>query len=79
MVTLKDIANKAGVSVATVSRVLNQDENFSISDKTKLKILQTAQELQYKSNHVVLGNGTNFWGLHKTGTCHALQRDYGNR
>lgn len=56
MVTLKDIAEKAGVSTASVSRVLNQDASFSIANDTKLKILQTAQELQYKSSHVVLGD-----------------------
>lgn len=56
MVTLKDIAAKAGVSVASVSRVLNQDETFSVADDTKIRILQAAQELQYKINHVVIGD-----------------------
>ncbi|RPF47751.1 LacI family transcriptional regulator [Hydrogenoanaerobacterium saccharovorans] len=50
MATLKDIAELAGVSIASVSRVLNQDETFSISSETKLKILQIAQDLQYKVN-----------------------------
>lgn len=48
MATLKDIATQAGVSIATVSRVLNQDESFSISIKTKQKILQIASDLQYQ-------------------------------
>ncbi|MEM1485762.1 LacI family DNA-binding transcriptional regulator [Oscillospiraceae bacterium PP1C4] len=36
MATLKNIAELAGVSMASVSRVLNQDETFSISSETKL-------------------------------------------
>lgn len=50
MATLKDIAELAGVSIASVSRVLNQDEKFSISEETKLKILQAAEALQYKGS-----------------------------
>lgn len=48
MVTLKDIAEKAGVSVAAVSRVLSQDKTFSISNDTRQLILEIAQELQYQ-------------------------------
>ncbi|EUJ28333.1 LacI family DNA-binding transcriptional regulator [Listeria grayi] len=35
MATIKDIAEKAGVSAATVSRVLNFDNTLSTSDETK--------------------------------------------
>lgn len=38
MVTLKGIANKANISVATVSRVLNHDPNLSVTDNTKIRI-----------------------------------------
>lgn len=48
LATLKDIAQKAGVSIATVSRVLNQDENFNTTSKTRRKILQIAQDFEYK-------------------------------
>ena len=47
MARLKDIAQQAGVSLATVSRVLNHDESFSISNATKQKVLSAAQELEY--------------------------------
>ena len=47
MARLKDIAQRAGVSLATVSRVLNHDESFSISNVTKQKVLAAAQELEY--------------------------------
>ena len=34
MATLKDIAKRAGVSSATVSRILNQDETLSVTPQT---------------------------------------------
>lgn len=49
MATLKEIANSVGVSVGTVSRVLNNDSTISVSDETKIKIFNTAEELQYKT------------------------------
>jgi LacI family transcriptional regulator len=48
MATLKDIAERAGVSVATVSRVLNYDSTLSVSDETRKRIFEIAQELNYK-------------------------------
>ena len=47
MTTLKDTAERAGVSIATVSRVLNHDKTFSIADDTRQLIWKTAEELQY--------------------------------
>lgn len=49
-ITLKDIANKAGVSVATVSYVLNNKTNQKISVKTRERILGVAYELNYIPN-----------------------------
>jgi LacI family transcriptional regulator len=49
MATLKEIAEKAGVSLATVSRVLNYDTTLSVSDETRKRILEIAQELNYKT------------------------------
>jgi LacI family transcriptional regulator len=43
--TIYDIAEKAGVSIATVSRVMNKNEG--ISDKTRKKVLKVADELGY--------------------------------
>ena len=48
MATLKDIAKKAGVSSATVSRILYQDETLSVTTKTRERVLEIAQELNYK-------------------------------
>lgn len=48
MATIKDIAKKANVSIATVSRVLNYDSTLSVSDETRQKIFEVAEELEYK-------------------------------
>ena len=50
MVTIKDIAHAAGVSSATVSRVLNQDQAMSVSDETRTKIFTIAEQLGYKKS-----------------------------
>lgn len=47
MVTIKEIAQKAGVSPATVSRVLNGDKNISVREETRIKIYEAAEELEY--------------------------------
>lgn len=49
MATLKEIADKIGVSLATVSRVLNNDSGILVSDDTKAQILKIADELNYKT------------------------------
>lgn len=46
--TIKDIAQAAGVSVATVSRVLNRKEGMSV--KTRERVLKTASLLNYHTN-----------------------------
>lgn len=48
MATIKEIAKKAGVSSATVSRVLNYDASLSVSDEKRQRILEIAEELSYK-------------------------------
>ncbi|MBY5035349.1 LacI family DNA-binding transcriptional regulator [Streptococcus gallolyticus] len=47
MATIKEIAAQAGVSIATVSRVLNKDENMSVSAQTRERIFQIADQLGY--------------------------------
>lgn len=50
MATIKEIAEIAGVSVTTVSRVLNMDETLNVSEATRQKVLETAEELNYVGN-----------------------------
>lgn len=50
--SIKDIARIAGVSVATVSYVLNKKEGSRISDATKEKILEVAKSINYTPNKI---------------------------
>lgn len=52
-----DVSKKAGVSIATVSRVLNGNQN--VSDKTKEKVLSVMEELGYTPNIFARGLGLN--------------------
>lgn len=50
MVTIEDVAKKAETSIATVSRVLNNQTGFS--EKTKQRVLAVVEELDYESNAI---------------------------
>lgn len=60
-VTAKDVAKEAGVSVATVSYVMNGRTDQKISEETKRKILQIANLLNYVPSHAAksLATGRN--------------------
>ena len=51
--TIKDVAKRANVSIATVSRILNNKSGFS--EKTKRKVLQAIEELGYHPNAIARG------------------------
>lgn len=55
--TIYDISEKAGVSIATVSRVLNGSS--SVSDKTRKKVLAVMEEYDYTPNAFARGLGLN--------------------
>ncbi len=50
MATLKDVAQLAQVSQATVSRVLNRDASLSVTEDTRSRILSAAASLGYKKS-----------------------------
>lgn len=52
-----DISKKAGVSIATVSRVLNG--NDKVSEKTRQKVLSVMEEESYRPNAFARGLGLN--------------------
>ena len=49
-ITVKDVAKAAGVSIATVSRVINQ--NYPVSDELKIRVNDAIRELNYYPNSV---------------------------
>ncbi|HEY6074046.1 MAG TPA: LacI family DNA-binding transcriptional regulator, partial [Anaerolineales bacterium] len=63
-ITIRDVASKAGVSVSTVSRVLNGKDD--ISEETTNKVVAVVQELGYASSLAARGmrsHRTNLIGL----------------
>lgn len=58
MATIKDIAERAHVSPATVSRVLNYDKNLSVNESTRQRIFRIAEELHYKKTKKHINNKT---------------------
>ncbi len=52
MATIKDIADRAKVSTATVSRVINNDLTLAVSDETRNRIFMIAKEMQYKPSRL---------------------------
>lgn len=70
--TIRDIAEKAGVSITTVSLVLNGKE-LRIASATKKKIIRIANELNYRPNQLAVGLITK-----KTNTIGLLVPDISN-
>ena len=60
-VTVKDVAREAGVSVATVSYIMNNRTDQKISSQTRKKVLQIANLLNYRPSHAAksLATGRN--------------------
>ncbi len=69
-VTIKDVAKAAGVSIATVSYVLNDTPGQAISDDTKKKVLQFANLLGYECNVTA-----RFLATGKSGTIAAVIKE----
>lgn len=53
MATIKDVAREAGVSIATVSYVLN--DSGSVSEATRQRVLQAVQKLGYRPSVIARG------------------------
>jgi len=49
MPTIKDVAREAGVSIATVSYVLNNKRSL-VSDDTRRQVLETIERIGYTPN-----------------------------
>ncbi|QQE78000.1 LacI family DNA-binding transcriptional regulator [Alicyclobacillus sp. SO9] len=60
MATIRDIADKAGVSVATVSRVLNRDPLLNVAEDTRERIIRATSELGYRPRRVKKRKSLNY-------------------
>lgn len=65
-VTLKDIANDSGVSVSSVSMILNKREGVSFSNETVEKVLSSAKKLGYEISSSPKKNGTPAYNTQKS-------------
>jgi LacI family transcriptional regulator len=68
MVTIKEIAKKAGVSSTTVSRVLNYDKTISVNEQTRSNIFNIAKELGYAKkiiNPIIKNVAFLYWVEHE--------------
>ncbi|UCZ54407.1 substrate-binding domain-containing protein [Bacillus shivajii] len=52
-ITIKDVAKKAGVSIATVSRIINEQSGYS--QRTKDKVVRVIEDLGYTPNALARG------------------------
>ena len=50
VVSLKDVAREAGVSVCTVSRVINNTYRHKVSDATRKRVYDAMKKLNYEPN-----------------------------
>ncbi len=70
-ITILDVAREAGVSTATVSRVLNQRQGeIKISETTKKRVLEAVERLGYQRNPLASA-----LRLDRTGIIGAITRD----
>ncbi len=49
MSTIREVAALAGVSISTVSRVMNNDETYKITDETRNRVWKAIVDLNYKA------------------------------
>lgn len=50
MATMREVADKAGVSMGAVSRILNKDPSLSVTAETRQRVLKAAAELGYRQS-----------------------------
>ena len=76
-VTVKDVAREAGVSVATVSYIMNDRPDQKISEATRKKVLQIANLLNYRPSHAAVSLATGRTNV--VGVAYALSPDTPSR
>jgi len=53
MISIKDVAKKAGVAISTVSKALN--DKYGVNEKTRKKVMAAAKELGYSPHGIARG------------------------
>ena len=71
-ITIKEVAQRAGVSASTVSLVLNNPDS-AISEKTRERVLEVVRELRYRPNQLAVSLATK-----KTNTIGLIVPDNSN-
>lgn len=61
--TIKDVAARSGVSITTVSHVLNEVAGKRVSDATRERVFRAAEELGYRPNRLAQGLRTQRTGM----------------
>lgn len=78
--SLREIARKAGVSVATVSRVVNDVDRHKVSNETRERVLSIARSMDYRPNpqavSLVTGRPPNVLGLYLPYHSHVFDSFY---
>ena len=59
MSTIKEIAQQAGVSVATVSRILNYDPTLKVAEQTRQRVFDEAKKQNYIKRKIKTKNNYN--------------------
>ena len=67
-VTIYDVAREAGVSMATVSRVVNGNKN--VKENTRKKVLEVIDRLDYRPKDVYKRQGDNLISASYRGYCY---------
>lgn len=55
LVNISDVAKKAGVSISTVSRVLNNTAGYPVKQETRERVLEAVRELGFRPNDLARG------------------------
>lgn len=56
MASIRDIAKMAGVSAASVSRILNNDLSFSVNENTRRRVIEIANKVNYSKDKSLKAN-----------------------
>jgi LacI family transcriptional regulator len=77
--TIRDVAERSGVSITTVSHVLNEVPGKRISSATRAGVIKVADELNYRPNRMAQGLRTQRSGMIALLSDHVVTTPYAGR